>query len=290
MYKLSRFFSRANSFPTDVKSFYTKHLTSIQSFSSMPAKTVESDNVATGSVANESKGRRHTSVKVKYNEPVNINDAVGLVKQLSWAKFDESVEVAVNLNLDPRKPNQSIKGVANLPHGTGKKIRVCVFAKGSDATEAIAAGADIVGAEDLIAKIQGGELGFDRVIATPEMMSIVGKIGKILGPRGMMPNPKMGTVTKEITKAVKAARAGAVQFKVEKKGIIHAGIGKVSFPPEMLLENIRSLMVAILDAKPEGFKGKYMQGAHICSTMGPSITLELPSVDPSSPRFMLKLK
>jgi large subunit ribosomal protein L1 len=177
-----------------------------------------------------------------------------------------------------------------LPAGTGKKVRVGVFASGADAQAAIEAGADVVGSEDLVERVQKGEIPFDTVIATPEMMSIVGKIGRILGPRGLMPNPKMGSVTKDVAKAIKAAKAGAVQFRVEKAGIVQAGIGKVSFKSEDLLDNIRSFMVAITDSKPEGLKGKYIKSVHISSTMGPGITIETANVDPSSAKFMLDPK
>jgi large subunit ribosomal protein L1 len=228
--------------------------------------------------------------RIKYKEPVNINKAVDMVKELAWAKFDETVEISVNLGLDPRKPNQSVKGVAQLPHGNGKKIRIAVFATGKEAIEALEAGADVVGSDDLVAMIQAGDVNFDTVIATPAMMSTVGKIGRIIGPRGLMPSPKMGTVTNNVMQAVKAAKAGAVRFKVERKGIVQAGIGKVSFSREALLDNIRAFMIAVFDVKPEGMKGKYLKVAHICSSMGPSITLEVPSVDPSSARFMLNLK
>jgi large subunit ribosomal protein L1 len=181
----------------------------------------------------------------------------------------------------------TLQGVAKLPHGTGKKVRVAVFASGADATEALAAGADIVGAEDLVARIQKGEMLFDTVIATPEMMSMVSKIGRILGPRGMMPNPRMGTVTKDVAKAIIAAKKGAVQFRVEKAGIIQVGIGKLSFSNAELLDNIRSFMVAVSDSKPEGLKGKYIEAVSIGSTMGPGVEITTQNVDPSNPKFML---
>lgn len=231
--------------------------------------------------------RKREEIPKEALQNVNIHEAVAKVKQYATARFDETVEIAVNLGLDPRKPNQSIKGVARLPFGNGKKIRIGVFATGPDAEAAVSAGADVVGSNDLIEKIQAGEIPFDRVIATPEMMAMVSKVGRILGPRGLMPNPKMGTVTKDIARAVKQAKEGAVQFRVEKKGIVQAGVGKVSFTPEALLENIRSFMVAVLDAKPEGLKGKYLLRAHISSTMGPGITLDVQSVDPSNAKFML---
>jgi len=215
---------------------------------------------------------------------------VGVVKSHAWAKFDETVEISVNLGLDPRKPNQSIKGTAKLPHGAGKKVRVGVFATGNDAQQASDAGADVVGAEDLVKRLQDGDIPFDTLIATPEMMPIVSRVGRILGPRGLMPNPKMGTVTKDVAKAVKTAKAGAVQFRVEKKGIVQAGIGKVSFSEQQLLDNVRAFMVAVSDCKPEGLKGKYVLGVHLASTMGPGIKIDVASVDPTSPRFMIDPK
>ena len=218
--------------------------------------------------------------------PLNINDAVEKLRELAWAKFDETVELSVNLNLDPRKPSQSVKGVARLPHGAGKVVRVAVFASGDDAAAAKAAGADIVGSEDLVTKIQGGDLSFDTIIATPEMMVQVSKIGRILGPRGLMPNPKMGTVTKDVAQAVKAAKAGAVQFRVEKKGIVQAGVGKLSFSNEALLENIRAFMIAVADVRPEGLKGQYFNAVHLSSTMNAGLSVQLPSCDPNSMKFM----
>ena len=218
--------------------------------------------------------------------PHNINDAIGKLRSAAWAKFDETVELAVSLNLDPRKPNQSVKGVARLPHGVGKVVRVAVFASADNATAAKQAGADAVGAEDLLARIQGGDMPFDTIIATPELMPMVSKIGKVLGPRGLMPNPKMGTVTSDVARAVKMAKAGAVQFRVEKKGIVQAGVGKLSFSDEALLDNIRAFMLAVADVKPEGLKGVYINQVHLSSTMGPGIVVELPSVDPNSARFM----
>ena len=204
-----------------------------------------------------------------------------------WAKFDETIEVAVNTSLDPRKPNQSVKGIAPLPHGNGKSIRIAVFAEGPEAQEAVDAGADIVGSDDLIKHIQAGNIDFQRCIATPDLMAGVSRIGKILGPKGLMPNPKLGTVTKDVASAIREAKAGSVQFKVEKKGIIMAGIGKASFTDEMILENLKSFMVAITDSKPEGFKGKYLKRVHISTTMGPSLEIDLNSVDPSNSRFMI---
>lgn len=230
---------------------------------------------------------RKSSFKLEKKLSYNIHEAAAVVKELSWTKFDESVDLAINLGVDPRKPNQSIKSVAKLPKGTGKLVRVCVFATGEAAQAAREAGAEVVGAEDVIALIQGGDIGFDRAIATPDMMAQVGKIGKILGPRGLMPNPKMGTVTTDVAKAVKAAKAGSVQFRVDKHGTVHSCIGKVSFSVEDILENIRSFMIAVGDAKPEGFKGKYLLSAYISSSMGPGLKIDLPTVDPSNAKFML---
>jgi large subunit ribosomal protein L1 len=221
---------------------------------------------------------------------INIHNAIDLVQQHAWAKFDESIEISVNLSVDPRKPNQSIKAVAKLPRGTGKTVRVAVLASGQDASDAVEGGADLVGAEDLIEKIQNGDLSFNTLIATPEMMPMLGKVGRILGPRGLMPNPKLGTVTKDIKNAIVNAKEGSVQFRVEKKGIVQAGIGKVSFTKEALIENIRAFMLAVSDAKPENFKGKYMKSAALCSTMGPGIHLDLASVDPSNGKFMLSVE
>jgi len=213
-----------------------------------------------------------------------------MVKANAWTRFNETVDISVNLGLDPRKPNQSIKGTAKLPHGAGKKVRVGVFATGNDAQQATEAGADVVGGEDLVKRLQDGDIPFDSLIATPEMMSIVSRVGRILGPRGLMPNPKMGTVTKDVAKAVKAAKAGAVQFRVEKKGIVQAGLGKVSFNTEQLLDNVRSFMVAVSDCKPEGLKGKYILGVHLSTTMGPSVKVDVASVDPTNARFMVDPK
>ena len=248
----------------------------------------ENNNNNNNSNNNKSdKNIRHTKEKIEKLQPQNIYDALDIVKKSNWAKFDESVEIIVNLGVDPRKPNQAIKGVAKLPHGVGKIVRVAVFAQGSDVQAAKDAGADAVGSDELVARVQAGDFPFDSVIATPEMMPTLGKIGKLLGPKGLMPNPKMGTVTKDVAKAVKASKAGAVQFRVEKKGIIQACVGKVSFTKEKLLENIRSMMVAIGDSKPEGIKGKYYLVGHIKSTMGRSVPLDVATIDPTNGRFML---
>jgi large subunit ribosomal protein L1 len=204
-----------------------------------------------------------------------LDEAITLLKGCAKAKFDESVEVALNLGVDPRHADQMVRGTADLPHGTGKTLRVAVFARGDKADEARAAGADLVGAEDLAQTIQGGEIAFDRCIATPDMMPVVGRLGRILGPRGLMPNPKLGTVTPNIAQAVNAAKAGQVQFRVEKTGLIHAGVGKASFTPERLAENIKAFVDAVNKAKPSGAKGTYMKRAAISSTMGPGVKVEV---------------
>jgi large subunit ribosomal protein L1 len=204
--------------------------------------------------------------------------AVKLIKARASAKFDETVEVAMNLNVDPRKADQNIRGTVLLPHGTGKSLRVAVFAKGDRAKEALAAGADIVGAEDLAEKIQAGQIEFDRCIAAPDMMAIVGRLGKVLGPRGLMPNPKLGTVTPNVGEAVKAAKGGQVEFRAEKAGIIHAGVGKASFSETALVENLQAFVGAINRAKPTGVKGTYIKKVSLSSTMGPGVKLELSSL------------
>jgi large subunit ribosomal protein L1 len=233
---------------------------------------------------------RHTKLDVAQNEArksVNVHEAVQMIREHSWAKFDETIELSVNLNLDPRKPNQAVKGVAKLPSGTGKVVRVGVFAVGKDADAAMEAGADVVGGEDLMLRVQKGEIPFDSLIATPEMMGMVGKIGRVLGPRGLMPNPKLGTVTRDVAAAVKSAKEGRVQFRVEKKGIVQAGMGKLSFSNDAIIANIRAFMVAVSNVKPETLKGKYMKSASICTTMGPGINIDLATVDPSNAKFML---
>ena len=204
-----------------------------------------------------------------------VDEAISLAKSLATAKFDESIEVALNLGVDPRHADQMVRGVVNLPKGTGKTVRVAVFAKGAKADEATAAGADRVGAEDLMEEMQAGKLDYDRVIATPDMMGVVGRLGKVLGPKGLMPNPKLGTVTMDVTKAVTDAKAGQIEFRVEKAGIIHAGIGKASFAAEDLRANYDAFVDAITKAKPAGAKGKYLQKAAISSSMGPGIKVQL---------------
>ncbi len=205
----------------------------------------------------------------------SVKEAIRIVKERAAAKFDETIEVAINLNLDPRKSDQSIRGVTLLPAGTGKTIRVAVFAKGAKAEEARKAGADLVGDEDLAEKVQGGEINFDRCIATPDMMAVLGKLARILGPRGLMPNPKLGTVTMDVADAVKAAKGGQVEYRAEKAGIIHAGIGKASFSAEDIEKNLRSFADAIMKAKPTGIKGSYIKKVSLSSTMGPSVKMEI---------------
>ena len=210
--------------------------------------------------------------------PRPLEDALKLIKERASAKFDETVELAMNLNLDPRKPDQNLRGAVMLPHGTGKSVRVAVFARGDRAKEAEAAGADVVGAEDLAERIQGGQIDFDRVIATPDMMGVVGRLGKVLGPKGLMPNPKLGTVTMDVTKAVTDAKGGQVEFRVEKAGIVHAGIGKASFSEADLVENFRAFMDAIIKNKPSGAKGKFVKKVSISSTMGPGVKVDLEQI------------
>jgi large subunit ribosomal protein L1 len=224
-------------------------------------------------------GKRLKAARAAFEgkENLAVADAVALVKANASAKFDETVEVAVNLGVDPRHADQMVRGTVNLPNGTGKTVRVAVFARGDKADQARAAGADIVGAEDLMQEIQGGKIDFDRCIATPDMMPIVGRLGKILGPRNLMPNPKIGTVTPDVAEAVRAAKGGQVQFKVEKAGVVHAGVGKASFEAEKLAENIRAFVDAVQRAKPTGAKGTYMQKVSIASTMGPGVSVDLAS-------------
>ena len=207
-----------------------------------------------------------------------VDEALALVKQNATSKFDETVEVALNLGVDPRHADQMVRGVVNLPKGTGKTVRVAVFAKGAKADEATKAGADVVGAEDLMEEMQGGKLDYDRVIATPDMMGVVGRLGKVLGPKGLMPNPKLGTVTMDVTKAVTDAKGGQIEFRVEKAGIIHAGIGKASFSEGDLKENFTAFMDAIVKAKPTGAKGKYVKKVSLTSTMGPGVKVDLEEV------------
>jgi large subunit ribosomal protein L1 len=203
-----------------------------------------------------------------------VDEALSIVKKNATSKFDETVEIALNLGVDPRHADQMVRGVVNLPKGSGKTVRVAVFAKGAKAEEATKAGADVVGAEDLMETIQGGQIDFDRVIATPDMMGVVGRLGKVLGPKGLMPNPKLGTVTMDVTKAVTDAKSGQIEFRVEKAGIIHAGIGKASFTEGDLKANFDAFLDAILKAKPSGAKGKYVQKVAVSSTMGPGVKID----------------
>ncbi|WP_375285629.1 50S ribosomal protein L1 [Sphingomonas sp.] len=207
-----------------------------------------------------------------------VDEAIGLAKTNATSKFDETIEVAVNLGVDPRHADQMVRGVVNLPKGTGKTVRVAVFARGAKAEEATAAGADVVGAEDLMETIQGGTIDFDRCIATPDMMGIVGRLGKVLGPKGLMPNPKLGTVTMNVAQAVKDAKGGQIEYRVEKAGIIHSGIGKASFPAEDLRANFDALVDALVKSKPSGAKGKYVKKVAISSSMGPGIKVDTAEV------------
>ena len=207
-----------------------------------------------------------------------VDEAISVVKSNATAKFDETIEVALNLGVDPRHADQMVRGVVSLPKGTGKTVRVAVFAKGAKADEAKAAGADVVGAEDLMESVQGGTIDFDRVIATPDMMGVVGRLGKVLGPKGLMPNPKLGTVTMDVAKAVTDAKGGQVEFRVEKAGIVHAGIGKASFTEADLTENFRAFMDAIVRNKPSGAKGKFLKKISVSSTMGPGVKISLEEV------------
>jgi large subunit ribosomal protein L1 len=225
-------------------------------------------------MATQGKRLRGLGAKIDREKAYPLDEAIALFKVSATARFDESIEVALNLGVDPRHADQMVRGTADLPHGTGKSVRVAVFAKDDKAEEARAAGADIVGAEDLAQAIQNGELNFDRCIATPDMMPVVGRLGRILGPRGLMPNPKLGTVTANVSQAVEAAKAGQVQFRVEKAGIIHAGVGKASFEPELLGANVRAFVDAVTRAKPSGAKGTYLKRVALSSTMGPGIRID----------------
>jgi len=207
-----------------------------------------------------------------------VDSAVDLIKRGATAKFDETVEVAMNLGVDPRQSDQNVRGVVQLPHGTGKSLRVAVFAKGDKAKLAKEAGADLVGAEDLAEQVQAGKIDFDKCIATPDMMAIVGRLGKVLGPRGLMPNPKLGTVTNDVAQAIKATKGGQVEFRAEKTGLIHAGVGKASFSKEALIDNVKAFVGAVARAKPSGAKGSYIKKVSLSSTMGPGVKLEIASL------------
>jgi len=226
-------------------------------------------------MAFQSKKAKKLATIVNREKLYGVTEAIALIKENATAKFDETIEVALNLGVDPRHADQMVRGVVSLPKGTGKTVRVAVFAKDSKAEEALAAGADIVGADDLIEQITNGNIDFDRCIATPDMMGLVGRVAKILGPKGMMPNPKLGTVTPNVGQAVKDAKGGQVEYRVEKAGIIHSGIGKASFSAEDLRENFDALVAAIVRAKPTGAKGKYLRKAAISSSMGPGIRLDV---------------
>ncbi len=222
-------------------------------------------------------GKRTTAARAAFagKENLTVEEAVALVKGNSNVKFDETMEIAMNLGVDPRHADQMVRGVVGLPNGTGKTMRVAVFARGAKAEEATAAGADIVGAEDLMETVQSGKIEFDRCIATPDMMPIVGRLGKVLGPRNLMPNPKVGTVTMDVADAVKAAKGGEVQFKAEKGGVVHAGVGKLSFDEAKLVENVRAFIGAVAKAKPSGTKGTYLKKINLTSTMGPGVSVSV---------------
>jgi large subunit ribosomal protein L1 len=211
-----------------------------------------------------------------------VDEAVKVVKSRAKAKFDETIEVAMNLGVDPKHADQMVRGVCNLPNGSGRTVRVAVFARGPKADDAKAAGADVVGAEDLIEQVQGGTINFDRCIATPDMMGLVGRLGKVLGPRGLMPNPRVGTVTMDVAGAVKAAKGGAIEFRVEKAGIVHAGVGKASFAEKALVENIKAFVDAVVKAKPSGAKGNYVQKISLSSTQGVGVKVDMGSVGGSA--------
>ncbi|MEL6963926.1 MAG: 50S ribosomal protein L1 [Pseudomonadota bacterium] len=225
-------------------------------------------------------GKRQKAIAEAVNSDslYGLDEAVKLVKQNAKAKFDETIEISINLGVDPRHADQMVRGTVNLPHGTGKTLRVAVFAKGDKAEEAKAAGADVVGADDLAQSVQGGDINFDRCIATPDMMPVVGRLGRVLGPRGLMPNPKLGTVTPNVKEAVEAAKGWQVQFRVEKAGIVHAGVGKASFDEAKLADNIKAFVDAVNKAKPSGAKGTYMKKAAVSSTMGAGVHLDVGSV------------
>ena len=229
-------------------------------------------------MAKQTKKQKQLEAAVDREKYYGIEEALKLVKANATAKFDETIEVAMNLGVDPRHADQMVRGVVTLPAGTGKDVRVAVFARGDKAEEATKAGADVVGAEDLMETVQNGEINFDRVIATPDMMGVVGRLGKVLGPKGLMPNPKLGTVTPNVAEAVKAAKGGQVEFRVEKAGIIHSGIGKASFSDEDLRKNFDAFIDAIVKAKPSGAKGKYVQKVAVTSTMGPGVKLDVAEV------------
>ncbi len=229
-------------------------------------------------MAKLTKRQKADNEAIDSNKLYSIDEAVAVLKQQAKSKFDETIEVAMNLGVDPRHSDQMVRGVVLLPNGTGKTVRVAVFAKDKKADEARAAGADIVGAEDLAEQVQAGNMNFDRVIATPDMMALVGRLGKVLGPRGLMPNPKLGTVTPDVAGAVKAAKGGQVEFRAEKAGIVHGGVGKASFSDAALAENIRAFADAVIKAKPTGAKGTYVKKVSLTSTMGPGLKVDVSSL------------
>jgi large subunit ribosomal protein L1 len=229
-------------------------------------------------MATEGKRIRKAREGISATKLYDLGEALSILKERASVKFDETIEISMNLGVDPRHADQMVRGVCNLPNGSGRTVRVAVFARGAKADEALAAGADIVGAEDLLETVQGGTINFDRCIATPDMMPLVGRLGKVLGPRGLMPNPKVGTVTMDVKSAVEAAKGGAVEFRVEKAGIVHAGIGKLSFDQDKLVENIKAFADAVSKARPTGAKGTYIQRVAVTSTMGPGIKVDVSSV------------
>jgi large subunit ribosomal protein L1 len=229
-------------------------------------------------MAREGKRLKAAYAEIDRDAFYDIAQAIKAIKARATAKFDETIEIALNLGVDPRHADQMVRGVVELPHGTGKTVRVAVFAKGDKAEEAKKAGADVVGSDDLFEQVQAGNMDFDRCIATPDMMGLVGRLGKVLGPRGLMPNPKLGTVTANVAEAVRAAKAGQVQFRVEKAGIVHAGIGKASFSEEKLQDNVRAFVDAINKAKPQGAKGTYLKKVSLSSTMGAGVKLDIATI------------
>ncbi|QCE32588.1 50S ribosomal protein L1 [Acetobacteraceae bacterium] len=229
-------------------------------------------------MAIKSKKQKAIAEKLDIARAYPLEEAVKLIREFATSKFDETIEVALRLGIDPRHADQMVRGMVSLPHGTGKNLRVAVLARGPKAEEAKAAGADIVGAEDLVAEIQSGKIDFDRCIATPDMMALVGRLGKILGPRGLMPNPRLGTVTMNVKEAVESAKAGQVEYRAEKSGIVHAGVGKASFDEKKLEENIRALLDAVQKDKPSGAKGVYMKALSVSSTMGPGIAVDMSGI------------
>ncbi|MBV9570735.1 MAG: 50S ribosomal protein L1 [Alphaproteobacteria bacterium] len=233
-------------------------------------------------MAKQSKRFRKASEGVDTEKAYDIDQAVKLVKSRATAKFDETIELAINLGVDPRHADQMVRGVVSLPNGTGRALRVAVFAKGAKADEAKAAGADIVGAEELAEQVQKGDINFDRCIATPDMMGVVGRLGKVLGPRGLMPNPKVGTVTMDVVSAIKDAKGGAVEYRVEKAGVLQAGVGKASFSEDAIVQNVKAFVDSVVKAKPAGAKGTYLKKISISSTMGPGVKVALPSVGAAS--------